>query len=134
MQIDSTLTLNEGHAIAITVNGLTVLVEHRTDPDSVHFVELHGVDCRLAGEMPGMYYPEELTPDEQEIAALYIEVRKIEGILNIYTAEDLLQALNERNGALVREMLHGEADLHSASGNAGRAETFRNFADRTEDF
>jgi hypothetical protein len=40
----------------VEVNGLHVRIEHITDPDGGHAIELSGLDCDLQGEMPGLYY------------------------------------------------------------------------------
>jgi hypothetical protein len=48
----------------VTVNDLTVRIEHIIDPAGDHAIQLTPVNCRLTGELPGLYYPEPLDADE----------------------------------------------------------------------
>lgn len=50
-----TITLSEGQALHVTINGQTIRVEHITD-DEGHGITVSGVDCDLEGEMPGEYW------------------------------------------------------------------------------
>jgi hypothetical protein len=51
------IALAEGECVHVVIDGRTVCVEHVVDGEGGHAVQLHGVDCDLEGEMPGLYYP-----------------------------------------------------------------------------
>jgi hypothetical protein len=52
-----TITLNPDEKIHVVIEGKTMCVEHITDAEGGHALQLGGVDCDLDGEMPGTYYP-----------------------------------------------------------------------------
>ena len=53
----------------VEVNGLHVRIEHITDTDGNHAIQITGIDCNLEGELPGLYYPTPLhrQPDPDDV-------------------------------------------------------------------
>lgn len=131
---DDSIVLAPGHRIVVQGGGeLAFMLTAQTDDDG-YFIQLDGVNCRLQGEAPGLYYLSAIRSPVREAGRLADNIRAKAGLFgSIHQAVDLLDALKEGDYAYLREMLHAEADLADACGNATKAAVMRDLADQSED-